>query len=108
MIMGFETVAKSQDELWTEYAGQFPVRQRLVYLNYAAVPPLRRAAAEAIRWLADDAMESGSLHYAQWLETYEQLRHAAARLTGAHRDEIALMKNTSEGIATVALGIDWR
>ena len=32
---------------------------------------------------------------------------AAARLIGA-RDEIALVKNTSEGIATVAMGLDWR
>ena len=33
---------------------------------------------------------------------------AAARLIGADRREIAIVKNTSEGIATVAMGIDWR
>ena len=26
--------------LWQRYAGQFPVRQNLVYLNHAAVAPL--------------------------------------------------------------------
>jgi len=108
MIMGFETVAKSQDELWLQYADEFPVRQRLVYLNHAAVSPLCRPAAEAMRWMAADAMEYGSLHYGQWLETYEGLRVAAARLIGAARSEIALMKNTSEGIATIAMGLDWR
>src|ERR1022692_4765745 len=108
MIMGFETIAKSQEELWLQYADQFPVRQRLVYLNHAAVSPLCRPAAEAMRWLAADAMEYGSLHYGQWLETYEGLRAAAARLIGAGRSEIALMKNTSEGIATIAMGLDWR
>ncbi len=61
-----------------------------------------------MQWLAADAMEYGSLHYAQWLETYEKLRVAAARLMGAHRDEIALVKNTSEGIATIAMGLKWR
>jgi selenocysteine lyase/cysteine desulfurase len=106
--MGFETVAKSQDELWLQYADQFPVRQRLVYLNHAAVSPLCRPAAEAMRWMAADAMEYGSLHYGQWLETYEGLRVVAARLIGAGRSEIALMKNTSEGIATIAMGLDWR
>jgi selenocysteine lyase/cysteine desulfurase len=106
--MGFETVAKSQDELWLQYADEFPVRQRLVYLNHAAVSPLCRPAAEAMRWMAADAMEYGSLHYGQWLETYEGLRVAAARLIGAARSEIALMKNTSEGIATIAMGLDWR
>src|ERR1039457_2216333 len=108
MIMGFETIAKSQEELWLQYADQFPVRQRLVYLNHAAVSPLCRPAAEAMRWLAADAMEYGSLHYGQWLEAYERLRAAAARVIGAGRSEIALVKNTSEGIATVAMGLDWR
>jgi selenocysteine lyase/cysteine desulfurase len=105
--MGFETIGKSHDELWSQYSGQFPVQQRLVYLNHAAVSPLCRPAAEAMRWLAEDAMEYGSLHYGDWLETYEGLRLAAARLIGADRGEIALVKNTSEGIATVAMGLDW-
>jgi cysteine desulfurase/selenocysteine lyase len=106
--MGFDTIAKSEAEPWVQYASQFPVRERLVYLNHAAVSPLCRPAAEAMRWLAADAMENGSLHYGQWLETYEGLRAAAARLIGASKSEIALMKNTSEGISTIAMGLDWR
>lgn len=108
MIMGFETIAKSQEQPWVRYAAEFPVRERLVYLNHAAVSPLCRPAAEAMRWMAADAMEYGSLHYGQWLETYEGLRAAAARLIGADRGEIALVKNTSEGISTIAVGLDWR
>jgi selenocysteine lyase/cysteine desulfurase len=84
------------------------VRKRLIYLNHAAVAPLARPAAEAMQRLAADAMEFGSFHYQQWLETYEGLRVAAARLIGAQRNEIAIVKNTSEGIATVAMGLDWR
>jgi len=53
-------------------------------------------------------MEWGSYFYSRWLETYEGLRQAAARLLGASRDEIAIVKNTSEGIAAVAIGLDWR
>jgi cysteine desulfurase/selenocysteine lyase len=107
MIMGFDTTVKSQENLWLQYADQFPVRKRLVYLNHAAVSPLCRPAAEAMQWLAADSMEYGSLHYGQWIETQEGLRGAAARLIGADRNEIALMKNTSEGIATIAMGLDW-
>ena len=106
--MGFETIAKSQEDLWLRYADQFPVRQRLVYLNHAAVSPLCRPAADAMRWMAADAMEYGSLHYGQWSETYAGLRAAAARLIGSAQSEIALVKNTSEGIATIAMGLDWR
>ena len=50
----------------------------------------------------------GSLHYDKWLETYEGLRASAARLINSTPGEIALMKNTSEGIATIAMGLDWR
>lgn len=57
--------------------------------------------------LAQDSLEFGSLHYDRWLDTYEGVRVAAARLIGASRGEIALMKNTSEGIATIAMGLDW-
>jgi selenocysteine lyase/cysteine desulfurase len=106
--MGFDGIAKSSPELWRQYADQFPVRKHLVYLNHAAVAPLSRRAAEAMQRLAADCMEFGSLHYQEWLDAYEGLRVAAARLIGARRDEIAIVKNTSEGIATVAAGIDWQ
>ncbi len=106
--MGFEMVAKSAEELSIQYAGQFPVREHLVYLNHAAVAPLCRPAAEAMQALAADAMNFGSLHYGKWLETYDGLRSAAARLIAAEASEIAIMKNTSEGLATIACGLDWR
>jgi selenocysteine lyase/cysteine desulfurase len=108
--MGFDARQESVKEqaLWERYADQFPVREQLVYLNHAAVSPLCRPAAEAMKRLADDCLNFGSLHYDTWLETYDGLRHAAARLIHSDPDEIALMKNTSEGIATVAMGIDWK
>jgi cysteine desulfurase/selenocysteine lyase len=103
--MGFEEITS---QLWRQFRDRFPVTNHLIYLNHAAVAPLPRPCAEAMKWLADDAMEYGSLHYDQWLDAYEGLRVAAARLIGADRGEIAMVKNTSEGIATVAMGFDWR
>jgi cysteine desulfurase / selenocysteine lyase len=94
--------------LWQKYADQFPVRERLTYLNHAGVAPLCKAAADAMKRLADDCLNFGSSHYDQWLAAYEGVRTAAARLIGADRREIALVKNTSEGIATVAMGLDWK
>jgi cysteine desulfurase/selenocysteine lyase len=108
--MGFTVGQSSVKDLaiWERYAPQFPVRENLIYLNHAAVAPLCRPAAEAMRHLADDSMNFGSIHYDEWLAAYEGLRVAAARLIGADRTEIALMKNTSEGIATIAMGLDWK
>jgi len=90
------------------YRRFFPVARNLVYLNHAAVSPLCLPAAEAMDWLTNDVQRFGSFHYDQWLQTYDGLRHAAARLVNGTPEEIALVKNTSEGIATVAMGLDWR
>ncbi len=90
------------------YREFFPVSRNLIYLNHAAVGPLCRPAAEAMQGLAQDSLDWGSLHYEQWLECYEGLRRSAARLVNGTAEEIAIVKNTSEGIATVAMGLDWR
>jgi len=94
-------------DICKRYEDQFPVRDHLVYLNHAGVAPLCKPAADAMKELAEDALQFGSLHYDRWLETYEGVRDAAARLIGADRSEIAIVKNTSEGIAAVAMGLDW-
>src|SRR5271167_3269944 len=90
-----------------QYRDRFPVTENLIYLNHAAVAPLARTAAEAMKWLADDGLHFGSLHYDRWLDAYDGLRRAAATLVNGSPAEIALVKNTSEGIATVAMGLDW-
>src|SRR5579863_10776762 len=98
--MGFENL--------TQYRDQLPGAETLIYLNHAAVAPLVRPAAEAMKWLADDSLNHGSLHYSQWMDTYDGLRSGAAKLVNGSPEEIALVKNTSEGIATIAMGLDWR
>lgn len=105
-MMGYEKDASQ--EIWRRWRHEFPVTENLTYLNHAAVAPLPARVAAAMKGLADDACLYGSLHYDKWMASYEGLRVATARLVNAHRDEIAMVKNTSEGIATVALGFDWK
>jgi cysteine desulfurase / selenocysteine lyase len=110
--MGFDEKPSQRtaraEPLWRQYRDDFPVTQNLIYLNHAAVSPLPRHTAVAMQAFAQDSLDFGSLHYDRWLDTYEALRVAAAQLLGANRNEIALMKNTSEGISAVARGLDWR
>jgi len=94
--------------LWEIYGDQFPVREHLIYLNHAGVAPLCRASADAMKLLANDARDFGSFHYDQWLAAYDGVRRAAAKLVNGAPADIALVKNTSEGIATIAMGFDWR
>lgn len=94
--------------LWKEYRAEFPVTERFTYLNHAAVSPLPRRTADAMREFSEDACLNGSFHYPVWMANSEAARHAAARLVNASASEIAFVKNTSEGIATVALGFPWK
>ncbi len=98
----------STEAPWERYSSQFPVSRNLVYLNHASVSPLCRAAAHAMQKLAQDALDFGSLHYDQWLAAYENLRRNTARLIRCEASEVAIVKNTSEGIAIVAAGMRWK
>jgi selenocysteine lyase/cysteine desulfurase len=106
--MGYEGLTSPGEALRARYRDQFPIAERLVYLNHAGVAPLSRRSAEAMKQLADDVCLYGSFHYDQWLDAYRGVRVAAATLIGAQPPEIAIMKNTSEGIATVAGGLRWK
>jgi selenocysteine lyase/cysteine desulfurase len=106
--MGYESLTERDAGLAARYRDQFPVARKLIYLNHAAVAPLCRRSAEAMKALAEDVLQYGSYHYDQWLDAYEGVRVSAARLICATRSEIAIVKNTSEGISTVAQGIDWK
>ena len=101
--MGFEEIA-----LFERYRNQFPVTKQLIHLNHAAVAPLSRPAAEAMRWLVTDCADYGSFHYDAWMRTYEGLRDATSKLINSRPSEIAIVKNTSEGIATIANGLNWQ
>ena len=87
----------------------FPVTKNLIYFNHAAVGPLSTIACEAMERQARDQREFGALHWREWYAEYENLRASAARLIGAAEPrEIAVIKNTSEGISFVAEGYRWQ
>jgi selenocysteine lyase/cysteine desulfurase len=85
---------------------EFPVLRHWDFFNHAAVAPVSRAAAAALRRFADQA-ESVAYLDTGWYREISALRESAARLIGATKEEVAFVKNTSEGIAIVAGGIDW-
>jgi selenocysteine lyase/cysteine desulfurase len=95
-------------ELWEKYRSEFPVTEKLIYLNHAAVSPLSRRSAVAMQALAQDALDYGSIHYADWMAAYQAVRVLTAQILHASPAEIAIVKNTSEGIAIVASGISWK
>jgi len=88
---------------------QFPVSELGLYLNHAAIAPWPRCTSEAVMDFARENAETGPARYSEWIRRESALRNQLAVMTGAaSADDIALLKNTTEGISLVAWGIDWR
>ena len=85
----------------------FPILRQWDFFNHAGVCPLPRAAADALKTYAQQAQDVAYIDTG-WYRDIEKLRVSAAKFINADSEEIAFVKNTSEGIATVANGIDWR
>src|SRR5687768_4692074 len=88
-------------------AGAFPALRKWGFFNHAGVAPLPRVAADALKRYADEAA-AGAYLGTTWYPTVEQFRGVAAKLINADKDEIAFVKNTSEGISIVAKGLEWQ
>lgn len=86
---------------------QFPILAHWDFFNHAAVSPLPKVAADAIRQYCQQA-ENGAYLNAHWYNQIESLRQSAANLINAKTSEIAFVKNTSEGLALVANGLAWK
>jgi selenocysteine lyase/cysteine desulfurase len=88
---------------------QFPQKKGLVYLNHAGVAPWPRRTADAVKRFAEENITIGAWHYPHWITIEKQLRVLACRLLNAPSvDDIALIKNTSEGLSIIAHGLDWQ
>ena len=85
----------------------FPILRKWDFFNHAAVSPLPKPATDALRAFADQA-ESETYLTGTWYRDIERLRVLSAQLLNCHRDEIAFVKNTGEGLSIVAAGIAWK
>ena len=91
-----------------ELRALFPITERLVYLNHAAVSPLPTPTIKATEAQLHDVFESGSMHFRQWLSVKEEARRLLASLLGARPEQVAFMRNTSDSLSTVANGLRWK
>jgi cysteine desulfurase/selenocysteine lyase len=86
----------------------FPITERAVYLNHAAVSPPPTPTIQAIQAQLDDVAANGSINFRSWLATKERARKLLAEMIGARPEQIAFMRNTSDGLSCVANGLRWR
>ncbi|MGH9453746.1 MAG: aminotransferase class V-fold PLP-dependent enzyme, partial [Terriglobia bacterium] len=89
------------------YRQEFPVTRSGIYLNHAAVSPVSCRARDAMMNLIEDVCCHGGDHWERWLDAYGAVRAKAASFLSAEPEQIAFIKNTSEGISLFANGLDW-
>ncbi len=87
---------------------EFPVLERIAYLNAGTDGPIPRAAAEAARAEIASEAEEGRLwpHFERRMALTDQLRAGYARLLGCEPDDIAVTSGTSAGLGAVLAGMD--
>lgn len=94
---------------WARTRSFFPVTRELAYLNHAGVAPISTRVEEALGRYTAEATRRGALRYAQTFDReIERVRARAATLLACRPEEIAFVKNTTEGLITVANGFPWR
>jgi selenocysteine lyase/cysteine desulfurase len=91
-----------------EVRALFPVTERAIYFNHAAISPPPTTTIQAIEAQLKDVHENGSTNFRAWLAVKERARELLASLLGARPEQVAFMRNTSDALSTVANGINWR
>ena len=87
---------------------EFPVLERLAYLNAGTDGPLPAAAARAAREELDAALEEGraNAHFERRFALQAEVREGYARVMGCDVADVALTTSTSEGVGSVMAGMD--
>ncbi len=86
----------------------FPVKRTVIYFNNASVAPISSRVARAGRQFIEQYEDSGFLGAQAWHKRYWEVRKLFAKLLNAVPEEIAFVKNTSEGISIISNGIRWK
>ncbi|VFN02605.1 MAG: Selenocysteine lyase/Cysteine desulfurase [Candidatus Kentron sp. G] len=90
------------------YRDEFPLEDGRIYLNHAYYGRWPRRTVMAVERLCRE-INTGAIRYGDWLQAEARLRERFRALIDAPSvEDIALLKNTSEGLSVVAHGLDWR
>ncbi len=86
----------------------FKVTETHAYLNSAAVSPIPSTAIEAINWQLNDVAANGTLHFSDWVATKGRARSLVAQMLKVLPEQVAFIRNTSDGMASIANGLAWK
>jgi selenocysteine lyase/cysteine desulfurase len=87
---------------------EFPVLEKVAYLNAGTDGPIPRAAAELVQRELTAALEEGRLwpHFERRMQLQSDLRVGYAQLMNCEADDVAVTTGTSYGLGCVLAGMD--
>ncbi|MEO6549224.1 MAG: aminotransferase class V-fold PLP-dependent enzyme [Ferruginibacter sp.] len=96
----------TEEEFWYYIQQSFTVSPSLVNLNNGGVSPAPKTVQEAMKRYYDYSNEAPSYYMWRILDQgREPLRKNLALLAGCDAEEIAINRNTSEGLETIIFGL---
>jgi L-cysteine/cystine lyase len=92
------------------FRAQFPVLERVAYLNAGTDGPLPTVAVAAAREELESELAEGrtAAHFERRFALQDELRAGYARVLGCEPSDVALTTSTSEGLGSVLAGMDLR
>jgi L-cysteine/cystine lyase len=96
---------------YEEARAQFPVLERIAYLQAGSVGPLAQRTIDAMQGAEESALCEGrgaAAQFAKLLQAREELRAEIAPLVGVAADQVALTASTTDGCNIVLSGLGLR
>jgi selenocysteine lyase/cysteine desulfurase len=99
--------AATPESYWQMVKRQFPLEDKLIYLNAANVCPASRVVLDRhLEYLRDFHSNPSFQNRDKYVAMRESLRGKVARMLRVSPDEVAVTRNTSEGSNIIVKGID--
>lgn len=96
----------TEEDFWYYIQQSFTVTPSLINLNNGGVSPAPKTVQEAMKRYYDYSNEAPSYYMWRILDQgREPLRKSLAKLAGCDAEEIAINRNSSEGLETVIFGL---
>lgn len=83
---------------------RFPIKERFTFLSHCGIAPLYAEALRKEHEIGNEQSRTGALVFRRYDAILDGLREAAAALLKTVPDNLAFVKNTSEGINLIANG----
>ena len=93
-------------DTWRALRLQFPVTEKVSYLNHAAVSPLSLRCRDRMQEYIEEVTRFGAHHHVEKVTAILRLtRQLGARLLGTDPDRVFFVRSTTQGIGLAATGL---